>query len=334
MTDKSIALNSTPGRLDYDNALLMTEDEIRRQLKGTPAVIRRQMSHLARAVGKNIRARVLLASAVCSDGMINSDAVKIAAAIELLHLATLVHDDIIDNAAKRRGIEALNKKFGEKSAVLCGDYLFCLAFQLAATISVQEDRKDSLDNVLPGYLTDICLGELRQSQNNYNYRLSEREYFKTISGKTGALFEASFYSGFLFSDEPDSMKNDYIKIGSSIGIIFQLADDCADYEASQRTTKKPVLSDFRQGVITLPLIFALKADSKLRERISEGIDPRKLKSAVKAAGGLSYTHIIISNYYNESKNLIASLDIAPGKKARLTSLLEKAAGVTAQQTAN
>lgn len=326
MTDHTKDFIKEPERFGFDQALVRTEDEIRNQLKSAPMELRRLTGHLSRALGKSIRARSLLACAIQGDGQVDIDAVKIAAAIEIIHLATLVHDDIIDNASKRRGIEALHKKFGEKSAVICGDYLFCLAFQLASTITETEDRKERVDRTLPTYLTDICLGELRQNQNNQNYALTEREYFKIITGKTAALFEAAFYAGFLLSEEPDGGKSGYKEIGRNIGIIFQLADDCSDYEATQKTVKKPVLSDFRAGVVTLPLIYAFKKDAGLREKVSKGIEPKDLKKAVMAAGGLSYTHLKISNIYNRTKSLIDALDTRLDKKGRLLSLLEKASG--------
>jgi geranylgeranyl pyrophosphate synthase len=246
-----------------------------------------------------------------------------------LHLATLVHDDIIDNAEKRRGMTSLHKKFGAKAAVLCGDYLFCLAFELASSISSQDERRDleSIKNLLPRYLTEILMGELRQNSNIRNFNLSEREYFRIISGKTAALFEASFLAGFLFSGEAEEQKDKYLKIGNNIGLIFQLADDCADYEATKKTANKPVLSDFRQGVVTLPLIYALGAEMSLKERINE-IDARELKAAVKAAGGLEYTHSKIATYRSKTKKLIDSLNTIPEKKTRLAVLLDRAAGIS------
>lgn len=320
-------LKEEPTRLGFDEAVSATEEEIKNQLKSAPAELKRLTGHLSHALGKNIRARSLLACAIQGDGQVDVDAVKIAAAIELIHLATLVHDDIIDNALKRRGIEALHKKFGEKPAVICGDFLFCLAFQLAATIKETEERKERIDRTLPTYLTEICLGELRQNQNNQNYALTEREYFKIISGKTAALFEAAFHAGFLLSEEPDSEKNGYKEIGKNIGIIFQLADDCIDYEATQKVAKKTILNDFRAGVVTLPLIYSIKKDTGLRDKIVKGIDPKELRKAVTAAGGLSYTHLKISNYYNKTKSLIDALDTRLDKKGLLVSLLEKAAGI-------
>jgi geranylgeranyl pyrophosphate synthase len=329
MTDANMAAADQAGALSFDEAMRRTEGEINRQLKSTPAVIRQLTSHLSRAVGKNIRAKSLLTCAIRHDGGIVSDAVKIAAAVELLHLATLVHDDIIDDAAKRRSIQALHKKFGEKAAILCGDYLVCMALQLASTVKPLEDRRGLAPKTLPGYLTDVLLGEMRQNQNNRNFALTERQYLKIIIGKTAAMFEASFHAGFLLSDEPEKLENDYLKIGRNTGIIFQLADDCADYESTQKSSKKPVLSDFRTGVVTLPLIYALKSDRSLYGRIMSGIMPQELKRAVEASGGLSCTHLRISEYFKRTMTLITTLQTTSEKKDRLAALLEKAAGIKA-----
>jgi geranylgeranyl pyrophosphate synthase len=325
MTDLTNAV-SVPGVPDYDTAVAGTAEEVRRLLKGAPSVIRRMTSHLAKASGKMIRARALLACALGKDEQVDPDAVKAAAAVELLHLATLVHDDIIDDADTRRGIAALHRKFGEKYAVLCGDWLFCTALDFVSTAHPGKHEKDPADLSFTKYLTEVCLGELRQNQNNGNYRLSEREYFRIIRGKTAKLFEACFYVGFVFSGEQEALKEQYTKIGDNIGIIFQLSDDCADYEAPEQLTKKPVLSDSSRGVVTLPLIHALKKDASLKERIAAGMSPGALKDAVAAAGGLGYTHAKIDALYQRTSAMIKSLDIGAYKKQLLMKLLCRAAG--------
>lgn len=317
-------------RISYDEAVSEVGGEIRRRLRGAPVLIRHMTSHLAKSPGKMIRARALLASALGGDGLIDRDAIRVAAAVELLHLATLVHDDIIDGAEKRRNIEALHKKFGEKYAVLCGDYLFSAALEFAYDARPREGRGEAPGRTLPRYLTEICMGELRQGQNNGNYALSEREYFKIIRGKTAALFEASFYAGFLFSDEGDENQEIYKEIGNSVGLIFQLADDCADYESTEAESKKPVLADFYRGVVTLPLIYALKNDNTLSERIASGIEPFELKLLIEAAGGLDYTHAKIAKLYKKAKRSIESLGAGAEKRELLLCLLERASGATGQ----
>ncbi len=326
MTD---TLTSQPVRLGYDEAVVSTGIEIRRLLLGAPVLIRHMTSHLAKGTGKMIRARALLCCALDSDGLINPDAVKAAAAVELIHLATLVHDDIIDDADKRRGIDALHKKFGEKYAVLCGDYLFSVAVEFVSSVTPPQSRKESINLTFPHYLTEICLGELRQDQNSGNLSLSEREYFKIIKGKTAALFEASFYTGFLFSDEEDTRGDIYREIGGNIGLIFQLADDLADYESTEKESKKPVLSDFSRGVVTLPLIYALKNDATLTGKIASGIEPDNLKNAIESAGGLAYTHNKITELYKKTKKAISSLDTPAVKKELLLRLLGLSSGIKA-----
>jgi heptaprenyl diphosphate synthase len=331
MTNKSnLAYISEPcpatDGLEYDEALRLTELEVRKLLKDAPPLIRVQTSHLARAAGKGIRARALLACSICGDGLVRRDAVNAAAAVELLHLATLIHDDIIDDADMRRGIDALHVKFGQKTAVLCGDYLFCLAFNLASLISPRESDRDKMDDVLPSYLTELCLGEIREFGNTGNLDLTEREYFKIISGKTAALFQASFHAGFFLSDEPREARDLYIETGKQLGILFQLVDDCLDFVSSKKKAKKPVLTDCRRGVVTLPLIYALRADKTLRLKIENGLAEQELKTAVIAAGGLEYTQSKIRERRSKAKKLISSLG-SESKKIRLELLLDKAAAL-------
>jgi geranylgeranyl pyrophosphate synthase len=328
MTNKSnlVYISETgpsTGGLEYDEALRLTEQEIQKCLKTAPPLMKRQTSHLARATGKGIRARALLACSIGSDGLVRHDAVNAAAAVELLHLATLIHDDIIDDAEMRRGIDALHVKFGKKTAVLCGDYLFCLAFDLAASISPRETDRDKLDSVLPSYLTEICLGEIREFSSTGNLDLTEREYFKIISGKTAALFQATFHAGFLLSDEPREARDIYIETGRQLGILFQLTDDCIDFTSSQKKAKKPVLTDCSRGVVTLPLIYALRADKTLRGKIENGLSEQELKAAVIAAGGIEYTQSKIKDCRSKAKKLISSLS-PESKKTRLELLLDKA----------
>jgi heptaprenyl diphosphate synthase len=313
-------------RIEYDEALGLTEMEVQKLLKTAPPLVRRETSHLAGATGKGIRARALLACSLGDDDLVGNDAVKAAVAVELLHLATLIHDDIIDDADMRRGIDALHVKFGEKTAVLCGDYLFCLAFDIASSIPPRETVRDRIDGVLPSYFTEICLGEIREFSNTGNFDLTENEYFRIISGKTAALFQASFHAGFLLSGEPPEAKDVYLETGKQLGIIFQLVDDCLDFTSSKKKAKKPVLTDGRRGVVTLPLIYALQADQTLRDKIEKGLPEQELRAAVMAAGGLEYTRSKIKERRSKAKKLISSLGFE-SKKIRLELLLDKAAAL-------
>ncbi len=317
-TEKNPILNTI---YNIDDAMCAVRDTIREKLLSSPIVIRSFTKHLAKTNGKNIRAYSLITAAQSSDGTVDSDAVLLAVAIEFLHLATLVHDDVIDDAKTRRGAETIQSKFGKRPAVICGDYLFCVALQTAAEISPQQYEKAG--TILPAYMTEVCLGELMQNQNNKNLDLTAAKYYKIIAGKTAALFEASFYGGFLFCGETESHAELYKRLGHHIGMIFQLSDDCADYEHSYEQTKKPVKSDFEQGVITLPLIYALNQEQTLRPRVLAGISAKQAVEAVRKSGGLIFTRSIIKKHYKKADTIINSLEISAEKRERLKQILEK-----------
>ncbi|MCE5236324.1 MAG: polyprenyl synthetase family protein [Eubacteriales bacterium] len=324
MTERAIDSPRVAG-LSYEAAVSETAAEIKGILKGAPAVIRGMTKHLSKAAGKLIRARALLACALREDDTVSPDAVKAAAAAELLHLATLVHDDIIDDADKRRGIETVHRKFGEKYAVLCGDYLFCTALELVSSAGVPGERETAFGRAFPHYLTEVCLGELLQNRNDFNFELTERAYFEIIRGKTAALFEACFYMGFLLSDEKGEASALYTEAGNTLGVIFQLSDDCADYASTLRKSKKPVLSDYARGVVTLPLIYAMKRDAALAARAKKGMELSELKAAVLAAGGLDYAYKKIDGLYKKASKAIQAMAGAR-KRELLTELLKSSAG--------
>ena len=305
----------------FDEALELVKSEVDKALSASPLIIRSYTKHLTKSKGKFIRAISVLICAEDKDGLIHPNAIKVAASIEILHLATLVHDDVIDNAELRRGDVTLQKKYGRKTAVICGDYLFCIALNLAASIT---NKEDYLDIDMSNYMGKICLGELNQHLNNGNLNLSMYQYLKIISGKTAALFEASFYAGAIFSGCKEAECKKYRKLGHYVGMIFQLIDDCIDFEDTIDVAKKPVQSDFEQGVITLPLIKALEDVTDLKEMASNNQATRKdINEAVAKAGGLSFTHRLVKRYHTKSMKIIQSLELTESKKSNLIDILNK-----------
>ncbi|MBW7573834.1 polyprenyl synthetase family protein [Caproiciproducens faecalis] len=308
--------------LTYDDAVECVKQEVGRLLSASPKPIRNYTQHLTHSWGKFLRSHALLACAENREGQIHPNAVKFASAIEILHLATLVHDDVIDNADLRRGFVTLQKKFGKRTAVICGDYLFCLALEQASSIS---NKRDYVDFNIPDYMTRICLGELRQNQNNYNLDLSVASYLRIISGKTAALFEASFYAGAILCEEEKDSVEKYMRLGHLIGMIFQLTDDCIDFEAPLQLAKKPVQSDYEQGVITLPLIYALQNLTAFKQKArEEKVSREEINSAVTQTGGLDYTKAVSKKYYDKAFKIIRELSASDSKKERLMFILNKA----------
>ena len=306
----------------YEIAFKQMKNEVKRILSTSPHIIREYTEHLAETSGKYIRGSALLICAEREDGTIHENGVKLAAAIEILHLATLVHDDVIDNADLRRGGITLQKKYGKRTAVICGDYLMCVALKLVASAS---NKEDYLDLEIPDYLNYICLGELNQHINNGNFDLTVYQYLKIIYGKTAALFEASFYAGAILSETDENVKKKYAKMGRYVGMIFQLTDDCMDFETTESVAKKPVQSDYEQDVITLPLIHAFRNFKHLRKKAEEeGITRKEVNEGVRKAGGLNYTRAIAKKYYNKYQITLDELAITEDKRARLISILDKA----------
>ena len=308
--------------IEYYKALDCVKDEMNRVLSSTPLIIRKYTEHLKASSGKFIRAVSLITCAEDKDGLVSDNAIKFAAAIELFHLATLVHDDVIDNANIRRGELTLQKKYGKRTAVICGDYVFCIALRLAASVS---DKEKYLDLEMPDYISKVCLGELNQHVNNGYLDLTVPQYLKIIAGKTAALFEASFCSGAILGGYDEVTVKKYMRLGRYVGMIFQITDDCMDFETTENVLKKPVQSDFEQGVITLPLIYAFKRLTGLKEKAgSSQLSRADINHAVEKTGGLQYARTVSKKYYDKALIIMDELDITNDKRARLKLILDKA----------
>lgn len=307
----------------FDDAKKQVDTEIRKALLNAPRLISDYLKHLTLSRGKSIRAVSCLVCAENKDMAIHKNAVKIAAAIELLHLATLVHDDVIDNADTRRGIITLQKKFGKRIAVICGDYLLSLAFKAVASITCE---KDYIGIHFTDYIGRICMGELRQNINIKNYDLSFYEYIKIISGKTAALFEASFRAGAQLCDDiKDNEFRLYARFGYYVGLIFQLTDDCIDYESTRELAKKPILSDYRQGVISLPLIYTFEKNKEIKRRAeAHTVSINEISTAVVEMGGVDYTRFISRKYYEKAMSIVNKLKTGTTKRERLIAVLNNA----------
>lgn len=317
--------NIEEAKFQYESAFEQAKNEVGRQLYASPLVVREYTRHLAAPMGKFIRAAAVIACAMENGGLVGGKAVKMAAAIEILHLATLVHDDVIDNADLRRGELTLQKKYGKRTAVICGDYLVCMAMKLAASASDKTELEDYMEMDIPDYMGKVCLGELNQHINNGNLDLTMLQYLRIIKGKTAALFEASFFTGAALAEKERHIIDKYAKLGHNIGMIFQLTDDCMDFEETEAAAKKPVQSDYEQNVITLPLIRAFEKLPELKKKAKKHkLSRKEINGAVREAGGLEYTRQIARKYYDRSLELIRELDLAGEKENRLKAILDKA----------
>lgn len=210
-------------------------------------------AYLLKAGGKRLRPLLTLLSARCFSPQIPPPAITTAVAAELIHLASLIHDDIIDNADKRHGKLSLNARWGNKIAVLAGDYLFAKAFKILS----QQGLYQVLELMIEA-IEDMCNGEIEQALDSFNYDQEEESYYRKVRKKTGKLIAVCCQSGSLTggagAEEALCLRN----YGLNLGYAFQIADDILDYTGQKETLGKPTGLDLAQGHLTLPLLNLLQ----------------------------------------------------------------------------
>ncbi len=290
----------------------------------SPLTIRRFIAYLSRSKGKLMRSQLLLCCALNQENMIDGDAVPAAIGVELLHLATLIHDDIIDEGDTRRSLPTLNQKFGRKIAVIAGDYLLAKSLEQAQYITSKEAHLKRNISV-PNYMTKLCLGEISQLANNGNLDLTTRRYLNIIRGKTATLFEAACFTGGALVSDSDAQYEAYKKFGCYLGMVFQISDDIIDYEAEKQNAGKNVQSDFEQGVITLPLIYALQESPQAKAAIVKKQQSSfDVLAFVKSSNGLQRAKATSERYYKRAVMQLDNMQINAQKRSRLIYYLDKA----------
>ncbi|MEX0286977.1 MAG: polyprenyl synthetase family protein [Paracoccaceae bacterium] len=208
-------------------------------------------AHLVEAGGKRLRPMLTLAAArMC--GYAGGDHVKLAATVEFIHTATLLHDDVVDESAQRRGRPTANLLWDNKSSVLVGDYLFARSFQLM----VETGSLRVLD-ILANAAATIAEGEVLQLSAAQNLATDESVYLQVVRGKTAALFSAATEVGGVIAGVPEDQVQALFDYGDALGVAFQIADDLLDYQGDTAATGKNVGDDFRERKLTLPVIKAV-----------------------------------------------------------------------------
>jgi len=211
---------------------------------------------------------------------------RLGAAIELMHMATLVHDDLIDGAELRRGIPTIHASLGSRSAVLAGDTLFASCFSLVA------DHADAATARTVARLVGlVCEGEIAETTERFLVSRSVRRYLRRTAAKTAILFSLAFLVGARESGSPAPVVGTLRRLGWSLGMAFQVIDDILDFEARGEEVGKPVANDLRQGIFTLPVVLALRADDGELARSLEGRryaarSPRRARREIARITGL------------------------------------------------
>lgn len=263
-------LTKTYGYLKKD--LDMIENAINQSVQADHPVLRDASTKLLEAGGKRIRPTfVLLAGQF---GNYNIERMKtVAVALELIHMASLVHDDVIDDADLRRGKPTVKKMYDNRVAMYMGDYVLASALEHIATLKYPKAHQ-----VLSKTMVQLVLGEIEQIKVKYNVNQNIRQYLRRIRRKTALLIATSCKLGALAADIPVSQAAKLYKYGYYIGMSYQIIDDILDFTASEAELGKPAGNDLMQGNITLPVLFAM-TDKTFRSMLTNAFsDPKKLDS--------------------------------------------------------
>lgn len=233
---------------------------------------------------------------------------QFAVVIEILHMATLIHDDIIDDAEIRRGNPSIQAQKGKNAAVFIGDYYLCQCFLMLSDEYEQEDLRQ-----IASVINKVCLAEVQQNYNKRNLNMTVRNYLKVISGKTAALFALSCYMGAKVGNCEIKLCNTLGKVGQNIGMAFQIIDDILDYSAEKIALGKENNKDIQQGYYTLPLIYALNNDvtGQLKNILEKEAltfkDYELIVELVHKNEGIKFSKELAKEYVNKAFKLIEEL---------------------------
>ena len=268
------------------------------QLKSDVMLMNDTLSFVSESIGKMMRPTLLLLVAK-SIGNVNEKTFAAATSVEMLHTASLLHDDVIDESDKRRGRQSLNTRFNNNVAVLTGDYMFSMA--LNCTARTGDIRVVDAISVMG---RDLPNGEVMQVELQQNGSYSEENYLKVIYYKTASLFVCCCACAVYTAGGSDELVEKFSNYGKYIGLCFQMKDDIFDYYSND--IGKPTGSDMREGKITLPALYVLRTSSNplltpIREKLSKGIylDEKEIESLIeisKEEGGVEYTNQMINRY--------------------------------------
>lgn len=298
--------------------LLQVEDQLRLHFTSDIRTIRDVGDHILSGGGKRLRPTLLLLVAQMLGYRGKSD-VTYAAVVEFIHTATLVHDDIIDEAAVRRGRSSINYRWGNQVTVLVGDFLYTHAMQMALSVG----RLDALD-LLCAVTIEMTEGEILALEMNGRADLQEADYFDVVNRKTAALFGATCRIPGYLVELTERQARSLTEFGRNLGVGFQLIDDLLDFTSSTEVLGKPVLSDLKEGKVTLPLILSLPhASSEDRELIARvareksfaDADPSTILNLVHQGGGIERTREIARDYITRARAALLEFDPSPARDA-------------------
>nr|WP_285849537.1 heptaprenyl diphosphate synthase component II [Niallia taxi] len=294
--------------------LEIIEKTLEETVNANTSILRDSSLHLLKAGGKRIRPIfVLLAGQI---GQYDIHVIKKAAvALELIHMASLVHDDVIDDSDLRRGQPTIKAKWDNKVAMYTGDYIFAKSLEI-----MSELNKPAAHKVLADTIVEVCIGEIQQIKDKYYFEQNVRDYFRRIKRKTALLISASSLVGAIASDVEEKHQKKLHKFGYYVGMSYQIIDDILDFVGTEEELGKPAGGDLLQGNITLPVLYAME-DEGIRKRVStvhEEMDREELLEIIeliKSTDAIDRSMKISNAYLQKALDAIADLPKGRSKTA-------------------
>lgn len=294
--------------------LTLIENTLEETIQAESLLLRQASLHTLQAGGKRIRpVFVLLAGKF---GNYDIQAIKnVAVSLELIHMASLVHDDVIDDAELRRGKPTIKSKWDNRIAMYTGDYIFALSLELMTSI-----EKPKAHKILAHTIVEVCVGEIQQIRDKYRFDQTTRDYFRRIKRKTALLIAVSCQLGAIAADASEEISKKLYWFGYYVGMSYQIIDDILDFTSTEKELGKPAGGDLLQGNITAPVLYAM-ADPHVKDkiiRINEHTSRKDLDEvieAIKKSGAIEKSLDLSDRYL---KKALAILEGLPQNRAKKT----------------
>jgi len=315
-TPKPMDLPAIQALVDDDRRAV--DAEIGRRLHSDVALVNQVGAYIVHAGGKRLRPLIVLLAARAV-GYPGRQHILLAAIVEFIHTASLLHDDVVDASQLRRGRSTANAVWGNEASVLVGDFLYSRAFEMMVEVGNMRVME-----ILAKTTNTIAEGEVLQLLNCHDPDITEAQYLHVIHSKTAKLFEAAAQLGAIIGEQPGTVEAALAAYGRHLGTAFQLIDDLLDYSADSRTLGKTVGADLAEGKPTLPLIYALRQGSDAQRRVlraaiesggREHIDA--VLAAIESTGANAYTARQAEDEANSAKQALAVIPDSPFKHAML-----------------
>ncbi|QKS71092.1 heptaprenyl diphosphate synthase component II [Paenalkalicoccus suaedae] len=296
--------------------IVKIENELESHIDAEHPDLKRASSHLLKAGGKRIRPVFVLLSA--QFGNYDLDQIKqVAIPLELIHMASLVHDDVIDDAELRRGKRTIKSKWDNRVAMYTGDYIFAKAIEIAS-----RSNKQGVHDVLSKAMVDMCIGEIEQIRDQFNLDQSLRTYLRRIKRKTALLISVSCDLGARVANVADKERVALKWYGYYVGMAFQITDDILDFVGTEKQLGKPAGSDLIQGNITLPAIYAMEQDNWIKHHVTSYMqDPtgespiKEVVNRIKHSDAIDAANKLSNDYITKALDCLEPLEDIRAKQA-------------------